>query len=262
MNAQVFLGAGLAVFLAGCGGCGAAGIPVDEMPREVAKAYCTKVFECCMANEAGAEQYGTDVASCEEKIRPQFETTRSFVKTGQAKERIQYDGQKLSDCVGALKVATCAAMKRNQTSPLTACESSWMIPKVAVGSACGYDRECINGTCDGESLDKGDGTCRAFVAESQDCDAGVCGSGLICDNSKKCVKTKADGQACNANFECSTGGCNGRDAGVPGACGEKGGAGTQCFTTQGCSSSGGSAGFAWLLIPAAALLMLLRRRAV
>lgn len=75
-----------------------------------------------------------------------------------------------------------------------------------------------------------------------------------CDGSKTCIKPRADGTSCNGNFECSTGGCNDKnpDGGV-GTCGLKGGAGTTCFVTQGCSVGG--PGMLGLLA-----LVLLRRR--
>jgi hypothetical protein len=105
--------------------------------------------------------------------------------------------------------------------------------------------------------------CRAFLADGDRCDdGGTCGMNLYCDpGAKACHAQKADGTVCNANYECTTGGCNGRDAGIPGSCGQKGGPGTMCYATVGCSSSGALGGAAIGLCGALALLGRRRRSA-
>lgn len=130
-----------------------------------------------------------------------------------------------------------------------------MEPKTALGAACALTESCIGSWCSGGSLSQ-DGVCTAFIAEGQSCDTGQCTAGTYCSGARTCVKPKADGAACSANFECSTGGCNDKnpDGGV-GSCGLKGGTGSTCFIAPGCSATGPGV-FALL-----ALALLFRRRA-
>src|SRR5262249_45532196 len=85
----------------------------------------------------------------------------------------------------------------------------------------------------------------AKVGEGSACSNADCVQGTYCRaGDSTCQNLKADGQACASNGECSTGGCNGRnpDGGMPnmGTCGEKGGPGTTCYATNGCSMAGGA----------------------
>jgi len=236
--------------LYGCSCGGAGGTRVDDFPAEAAKTVCTKVYACCTAAEAMPTNFGPDQPGCEAKVKMgtfDVDTVKRSVTAG----RLVYHSDKAADCLAQYAALTCEQLKTNATATPAACDGLTE-PKVAPGGACSTDRECIGGTCDGEGIGT-DGVCVSFLTESSSCaDGGVCGSGLYCGGGA-CRKTLADGTACAGNFECTTGGCNGRDAGVAGTCGLKGGAGTTCYATTGCSSAGGfvAAAFALLVLLAA-----------
>ena len=226
--------------IAGCGGCGDT---VDEFPPEAAKAICEKIYSCCTAAElSGNSTYGPNQAACESSLRNQL-AGPNRLKQSESKGRLVYHDDLFDECIAQYKALSCEQLKSNVTTVTPACDS-FIEPKVAVGGSCGADDECVDGTCAGET-GTADGTCEAFLSESASCaDGGSCGDGLYCESGQKtCQQLKADGTNCNANFECKTGGCNGKDpdAGTPGTCGLKGGEGTTCYATTGCSSTEGNA---------------------
>ncbi len=231
---------GLAGFFTACGGCG--GVALDELPTRAASGICSKVYECCTAAEVqDAGSVGPDRTACEATQKASYEARRNLISSEQTKGRLVYHPEIAAQCVAELAAKKCQEMKSNATSGITACDT-YLEPKVALGGACVMSESCVGGHCSGASL-TADGVCKAFAQEGASCANDLCAAGLYCDGTK-CAKPKADGTTCSVNFECATGGCNGRnpDAGTPGTCGLKGGPGSTCFVTSGCSSTGGGSG--------------------
>jgi hypothetical protein len=240
----------LGVLLVACSGS----VALSDMPAQTAKTICAKYYACCTSAELMGTTWGPDQPTCESKLTMQFDATKNTANTDQGKGRVAYHGDQLGACLAAYPNLTCEQLKTNATSTPMACNSVFE-PKVAAGAACGADNECIGGSCIGVAMGA-DGMCVAFATENTSCTNAACGTGLYCkpgDNT--CQKTKDDGATCNLNLECTTGGCNGRnpDAGTPGTCGLKGGTGTTCYATTGCSVAGGAPALL-------ALVVFLRRR--
>ncbi len=233
-------------------GCG---VSVDAFPASAAKAYCTQVYACCSAGEtADAGAFGPDMASCTNNVGGQFDLKTGFLKSEQTKGRLTFHPDKAQACIDKLAALKCQELKSNATATPVEC-TTYVEPKTAVGGACAITDSCIGSWCNGGSA-TADGVCTSFLTAGQNCDAGTCAAGTFCDGSPRtCIAKRADGAACSTNAECATGGCNDKnpDGGV-GTCGLKGGAGTTCFVTQGCSAAGPGA---FLLL---GLAFLLRRR--
>jgi hypothetical protein len=217
-------------------GCTCGGVAVSDLPSNAASTVCGKIYTCCTADEAKPTNFGPDEATCEKNVKNNFDS--SSLSKSESAGRIVYHADLAADCLAQYQAKSCEDLKSNASSDISSCDKM-IEAKVQVGGACSDSRECVGSTCAGASSGV-DGVCTSFLTENSSCaDGGVCGSGLFCDvASKSCAATKTDGASCNANYECSTGGCNGRDAGVSGTCGLKGGAGTTCYATQGCSATG------------------------
>lgn len=228
-NAWLLLGVVLAV------GCG---VSVENFPRAAAKAYCGQVYKCCAAGEvADAGVVSPDEQSCNNNVGQQLDGKTGLLKSEQSKGRLTYHGDVAQTCVDKLAALKCQELKVAATATPTEC-STYAEPKTAIGGACQLTESCIGSWCAGATL-TADGVCTAFIAAGQSCGSGSqCSSGTFCSGGT-CTSLKADGAACTANFECSTGGCNDKnpDGGV-GTCGVRGGSGTTCFVTQGCSAAG------------------------
>jgi hypothetical protein len=233
-------------------GCG---VSVDSFPDNAGKTYCKRVYECCSAMEtADAGAYGPDQPSCEKNVAQNFSSKTGLIKSEQQKGRLTYHADRAQACLDKLAALKCQELKVAATATPTEC-TTYLEAKTALGAPCQLTESCIGAWCSGASV-TADGTCTSFVPEGQNCDAGTCATGTYCGGADRtCVKPKADGAECRANFECATGGCNDKnpDGGV-GTCGLKGGAGSTCFIAPGCSATGPGV-FALL-----ALALFLRRR--
>ena len=244
MRRELWLSLSCAVTLAACN-CG--GVSIDDFPERAAKAYCTQVYACCSAAEThDAGSVGPDQASCISNLKGQLAGNNGVIKTEQTKGRVAWRGDLADTCLQKLAALKCQDLKVNATATPSEC-THYLEPKTAVGAACGLSESCVSSTCAGASASQ-DGVCTAFINEGLSCDAGVCVSTAFCDGTKTCVRLKTDGVSCGNNFECETGGCNGKDAGTPGSCGVKGGAGTTCFIAPGCSVTGPGTAIAALLV--------------
>ncbi|MDP1828212.1 MAG: MYXO-CTERM sorting domain-containing protein [Archangium sp.] len=239
---------GLTVVAIGCG------VSVENFPSGAAKAYCKQVYTCCSAGEtADAGSLGPDQPTCATNVTTQLDGKTGLIKSEQSKGRLTYKGDVAQACIDKLAALKCQELKSTATATPAEC-TTYTEPKTALGAACQLSESCIGSWCSGATL-SADGTCTAFIAEGQSCSAGQCIAGTYCDGSSTCAKPKADGAACNGNFECATGGCNNKGAdGGTGTCGLRGGSGTTCFVTQGCSATGPGI-FALL-----ALVLLARKR--
>jgi len=236
---KALLGSVTLVVVAWGQGC-ASSVGVDDMPARAATAICGKVYECCQPAEVpSGHSFAPDLATCQTNFRTSLEGTVKGLKAEEARGRLTYHGDRLAECLERWKSATCGSLKSDTTSAFPPCDA-YVEPRVAIGLSCRMNESCIGGQCSGQS-EEADGLCVAFVAESQSCDTAPCGRGLYCDGAKVCRALKGEGAACNFNFECASGGCNGRpaDGGTgTGTCGPKGGAGTTCFVASGCAAGG------------------------
>jgi uncharacterized protein (TIGR03382 family) len=251
-----------AIILALACSCSAPSVTIDDMPAKASKTLCTQMFSCCMADELkDNQQWGPDPLGCEVKLKTMFDAQKNAATAGETKMRVTYNGTKMAECLSAYEKLTCAELKKNADANIAACETAFE-PKVAVGGACAQDFECVSGSCRG-ATPNADGMCQAKAGEGSSCTDADCVKGTYCQTgaaSSTCRNRKADGESCVSNGECSTGGCNGRnpDGGMPntGTCGEKGGPGTTCYATTGCSMAGGVP----VILLALAGLMRRRRR--
>jgi hypothetical protein len=208
---------------------------------------------------ANIPNFGPDQATCETSIRNHFTGRRTAFVNGEEAERLEYQPDQVQECITAYKALTCDQLKSRATDTPEAC-NEFALPKVALNNACNDTAECVDSSCEGPS---GARTCQPFLGQDANCsDGGTCATGLYCQlgSPSSCKPLRADGTACNANYECATGGCNGKDAGTPGTCGLKGGPGTTCYATSGCSASGASP-LAVLGLVALVLLVALTRQA-
>lgn len=266
MRTRTTIGATL-VALSGAAGCSqrGSGVSLDDMPSQIANAYCAKVYECCSGAElAGRQSEGPDEKSCRLHNAVAFAQIRDQVRASNDKHRAVYRGDQMQACVTALKAAPCSSLKTRKPGELAACDR-YIEPLVAAGGACGFDHDCVASSCEGEQ-DGVDGVCTARVGDGQPCETASCADGFYCEN-RTCRVLQADGESCGANYQCNSGGCNGNDAdaGVAGVCGPKGGTGTTCFLTTGCSTAPGAprqAGrvTAFVVVIVAALGLARRRR--
>jgi hypothetical protein len=219
-------------------GCG---VSVESFPKAAAKAYCGQVYKCCAMNEvADAGAVSPDEATCNTNVSAQLDGKTGLLKSEQSKGRLDYHGDIAQSCVDKLAALKCQELKVAATATPTEC-STYAEPKTAIGGACQLSESCIGSWCSGATI-TADGVCTAFVPSGESCaNGGQCISGTFCSGGI-CAGKKADGASCSSNFECSTGGCNDKnpDGGV-GTCGVRGGSGTTCFVTQGCSAAGSGA---------------------
>jgi len=228
-----------ALALALAAGCGKDKSETDEMAEKLAAAYCDAVYACCEARDLAMDPSGPDRASCEKHNTSSFGGYLGNVARAEKKGRARINRDMVDACAAALRAASCADLKDNGADPTPACDDLTE-PLVAAGGACLIDEECVGGGCQGADGDH-EGVCVPFAATDGDCKAAPCGQGLYCQpGSDLCKPKKADGEACNLNLECATGGCNGKDAdaGTAGTCGKKGGEASTCFLTEGCSATG------------------------
>ena len=143
-------------------------------PAETAKTVCKKIYECCNQGEvAGNSLYGPDESGCQTKVTQALDQTAQ-VKAGVSKGRLVYNSDRVMECLTQYKSQTCEQLKSTATTSTPACDA-YLDPKVPVGGACGFDKECIGGSCVGEGIGT-DGVCAAYVAENAGCnDGGTCG---------------------------------------------------------------------------------------
>jgi len=213
----------------------------DGFGDQAAPIVCAKVYECCTAMEVmGHTNYSPDRATCEEQTRDSLGFWAALMADEEKKGRLIFRRDVASKCLQSFGAATCEAHKRNDK--LDGCDS-YIEPLTPLGAACAANESCVGGACRGLSPGT-EGVCKAFAAEGESCKDTTCAKGLYCaPGGSVCRPAQADGATCYLHAECSSAGCNGRnaDAGTSGTCGLKGGEGNRCFVTVGCSLSGRAA---------------------
>lgn len=160
-------------------------LSLDKVPGELARVFCAKLYQCCSAAERmGNLVAGSDQNSC-------VTTTSAFValaligvQDSIAKGRAAYHPEQMGACLDKMGALDCPAARMTDLDANTIPECAAAFePKVAVGGACGDDGDCIAGYCK-DASDTTPGTCAATKADGQpclfdpECTNGECSSGM------------------------------------------------------------------------------------
>jgi hypothetical protein len=171
---------GMAGDATGEAGAATGGVSIDDAPATVAVELCDKIYDCCSAAELmNIQGIGSSKTQCELAVAVFITLQVNAVKPAIAAGRVGYDGGALSRCLDDYGSRSCDMLRSIETFQ---CDGL-IVPKQAVGDACGVNAECIDGYCDG--------------ANDANSPAG------------KCAATKANDADCAANAECQTSFCNG-----------------------------------------------------
>jgi MYXO-CTERM domain-containing protein len=257
---------GVIVLVLGLGGGIACSTKSDELTLdrfggEAARVICDKTYGCCTAPELMQHMdYSGGRAACGDKTKASLDFWAAVIEQERAKGRLNYDPGLARTCFDSYAGATCEQHKRNPV--LLGCDH-FVVPKVAPGSPCRASESCVGGSCKGVTPEA-DGVCVVLATEGGSCASATCAKGTFCNGSKICQRPKPDGETCGLHSECQSAGCNGRnpDAGTPGTCGPKGGEGTTCYVTTGCTyAQGGTrpSGALAMVVMLAALVIRRRR---
>jgi MYXO-CTERM domain-containing protein len=235
-------------------------LPLDRFGAESARVICDKTYSCCTAAELMEHMnYRGGRAACGESTKAALDFWAAVIADERDKGRLTYDPRLSRKCLDSYAAATCDQHK--QSAVLQACDG-FIVARTAPGGACRASESCMGGACIGVS-ETSEGVCQAAVVDGQSCASAPCAKGTYCAGDKVCRRKKTDGETCNANAECQSAGCNGRnsDTNTPGTCGPKGGATSTCYVTTGCAygGAGGPGSAAWVVL-GLALLALRRRR--
>ena len=169
----------------GCGGGDSSGdtggqtVAIEQLPAQFSKVLCDKIYMCCSASERMGNPFvGTDVASCQPFVGGLLTLVVPAIQQSVAKGRSVYHADRMGACLAKIRAAACSEAKMDSIS-IAACENA-LEPKVAIGGDCGDHGDCVGGWCNGaENMTLG-----------------------------KCVATKADGQPCLEDEECTSRSCN------------------------------------------------------
>jgi hypothetical protein len=182
--------------------CGSSNdVALDELPRELAQAYCEKAFDCCPQDSAAEF---TSLADCAADF--QYYTSRLALSIQESERdgRVQYDSARAGECMDEIRGLDCA---QYQAETLTCYD--FIVPLVALGDQCGESYECVTGYCDSFTS-----ICTTRPALGEACSF-TCDQGLYCDlGTRVCEAAKADGAECFADRECLSKFCD--DTGVCG----------------------------------------------
>jgi hypothetical protein len=155
-------------------------IPLQNMPTELARVSCAKIYECCTQAERMQNPFlGSTEQDCAVTLAA-FTTlivpiTQESITAG----RVVYQGDVLASCLAQYSSLTCADAKSGAPSLEPTC-SNFLLPQVAWGGTCEQDFECINGYCEQPSSST-PGQCQAM---------------------------KPDGAGCSADSECTSDNCD------------------------------------------------------
>ncbi len=229
----------------GCGSCGggAKKVELDELDEELADATCSKLYECCTAEEIGTVNifFGEfdDEESCVEeydKLIALFvlPSVRQSIEDG----RLEYDPKAAGECLAEYRAVSCeeAAADTAPDGAGFACENIF-VPLVADGGVCSQDLECIGGTCILPDFDAEEGECGTLPGDGEPClvnemddfSFGECAEGTTCIDDT-CVAPKEEGEACTRGSGCISGSC------VDDACAPLKADGEDCFSSSECES--------------------------
>jgi hypothetical protein len=177
----------------GCGGSsdddgGASSTSLDDLPALYAESTC-KVVKGCLGPVYDLFLGGE---SCEDNYATAFNDELPRLKASIDAGLVEYDGTKVSRCLAEVEAAGCT------TNDGPAVCNEVLTGSVEMGGDCELSAECA-GT---DSYCKVDSSCPGSCALKEqagsDCKRdGDCADGLTCsDDTSKCVKPAAAGQAC------------------------------------------------------------------
>lgn len=215
-----------ASFVLACGGgSGGEGVPIDKLGDELAVVTCSKIFECCTAEEAMQQTLGSETeAECVRTLSLFGGLLENIYQDSIDAGRLVYHGDRLRDCFDLIAAQSCTQYALSTVGDgdfeAFGCEDPFD-GMVAAGGQCASDEDCTSGYCSGDSLDsEGNimyGTCATAPTAGMPCDSFTCASGHYCETGT-CQPTKADGMPCTGADECTNGGCNADVCGMTMTC--------------------------------------------
>ncbi|MCC7538427.1 MAG: hypothetical protein IT379_19540 [Deltaproteobacteria bacterium] len=197
MRAHAITAVLVGVISAACsGGSGSAGgaIPIDDLPQEVAEAYCDVIFRCGGLEDelALVRPIAGTQAQCARLLRSGFENELDETLRRIAAGRVRYDGVRARACVA--QVATrCGGFESEG-----ACRGVFD-GTVPLGGACESSEECAGDTyCEHEGTSDGCGVCAARAAIGASCASASCTNEVESDCSFEsaeptCVEVRYEG---------------------------------------------------------------------
>src|SRR3954453_6948949 len=176
------------LFVMSCGsGDSAQPVPLAQMPGELKKALCDKVFSCCSASELMANpKLGGTSESCQMALDREATFFLGDVQTSVDGGRLAYHADKMAACLETIRARSCDELKMpaGDMDVTDLCEGVF-VPKVATGGACSEYWDCIGGWCEGDLGHLMDhcsprkpvgGDCD----EGQECTTGMWGADRLC----------------------------------------------------------------------------------
>lgn len=188
-------------------GVGEPDLELEAIGGPLVLAYCDKFFDCCSASEL-EDELGLfdDLKTCR--------TFQAVVVGGLAmpglhnakvKGTVEVDAPAWMACIDAFEASSCADFARHKDME---CGEA-ITGKVADGSACEQDLECVSGFCEKPTPDpEAQGTCQPPGSAGGACTSS-CVEGHYCDAAGVCQPTKALGEACTQDDACAEGSCAG-----------------------------------------------------
>lgn len=190
--------------LLGCGG-GSSSVSIENFPQKYAETLCAKNFMCCGSSELA----GKTMSECVTNDQSAISFLIAEINVSQAKGRVSYDPNASGTCIDSLKAMTCDQFKQGIGGNMSAC-MSFIMPKVALGGACGQPFECTTGNCEGADPNADppvDGLCAAaptLAAIGASCATDTCVDDGYCDaTTTTCMTRKGAGEACTSDSECA-----------------------------------------------------------
>jgi hypothetical protein len=175
------------LLLLACGGSddSVAPVPLAQVPAEVSKALCEKIYSCCSPAERMENPLaGADVASCQAKFAA-FSAFYLDFTVALAQGRAVYHGDKMARCLADLRAGSCDRLKPSAGgSDVTKVCKGAFEPRVPPGGACGAWWDCVDGWCAGD-FGIGRDTCIAHKPQ-----------GAVCDENAECASNHCDLQSC------------------------------------------------------------------
>lgn len=180
-----------------CGGSGASssnaadaavanGAVTDQTLEAIAGSFCDRIAACY--GDFFVKAFIGDTATC--KSRLQIEVKGSAKGAG-----VQITDAEAATCKAAVDTAACNTLLADGVKE---CDFRGTL---ADGAACANDSQCTSGACYVDAKTNC-GKCGARAAEAADCTSSKCARGLTCSAANKCVKTVAEGGACDTNTPC------------------------------------------------------------
>jgi hypothetical protein len=158
----------------------------DQTLEAIADSFCDRIATCY--GDTFVKAFTGDTATC--KFRLAIEVTRST--KGPGVKLLDADAAK---CKAAVDAAACNTLLADGVKE---CDFRGTLED---GAACASDSQCTSGACYVDAKTTC-GKCGGRAAEGADCTSSKCVRGLTCNAAKKCVKTVAEGGACDANAPC------------------------------------------------------------